>query len=340
LRKNRFVLLPLAFLYQLITSLRNLLFDFGIFKSEIIEIPSIGIGNLSLGGTGKTPISAYFMEKYANFYIAYVSRGYGRKSKGLYIIKPENTIELTGDEAFMLYKRFPLRRFVLAEKRILAYNYLLGKKNKPNLIIFDDVYQHRYIQPAVNILLCDFENPFYLDFLAPYGRLRERRVGAKRADLIIVTKSPKDINYSEKTAIIEEIHKYSEKNTPVFFSFFKTHAPINAQKESLSEKTKVILVSAIANNESFRNVISKKYLVKHHYEHRDHHFYTAFQINKIKKAYPGIPIVCTEKDYYKIIGFFSESEQHLVYFAPLSVQIDEEEKLFDFLKNHNIPKIP
>jgi tetraacyldisaccharide 4'-kinase len=340
LKKNRIILLPLAFLYQLITSLRNVLFDFGILKSQIIEIPSLGIGNLSLGGTGKTPISAYFLEKYGNYYTTYISRGYGRKSKGLLVVKPESTIENTGDEAYMLQKRFPLTRFVLAGKRINAYNYVLGRKNKPNIIIFDDVFQHRYVKTTVNILLCDYENPFYTDYLAPYGLLRERRVGAKRADVIIVTKTPEDINYSEKTLMSDEILAYSGENTPIFYSFFKTHAPINNLQEVLNEKTKVVLVSAIANNESFRNVISKKYFVKKHFEHSDHHFSTAFQINKIRKAFPDTPIVCTEKDYYKIIGFFAESEQHLVYFAGLSVEIDEEEKLFEFLKNHNFPKIP
>jgi tetraacyldisaccharide 4'-kinase len=340
LKKNRFILLPLAFLYQLITSLRNVLFDYGILKSKIIEIHSLGIGNLSLGGTGKTPISAYFLEKYANFYTAYISRGYGRKTKGLFIVKPESTIEQAGDEPFMLKKRFPLTRFVLAEKRLNAYNYLMGKKNKPNLIIFDDVFQHRYIKPTVNMLLCDYENPFFTDFLAPYGRLRERRIGAKRADVIIVTKVPEDINYSEKTVFVDEISEHLGENIPVFFSFFKTLDPINDQNKVLSHKTKVILVSAIANNESFRNAISKKYFVKKHFEHSDHHFYTAFQINKIRKAFPETPIVCTEKDYYKIIGFIADSERHLCYYAGLSVEIDEEKKLFEFLKNHNIPKIP
>ncbi len=328
---------PLAFLYQIFTSLRNVLFDLGIIKAEIIEIPSIGIGNISVGGTGKTPISAYFLEKFATKYTAYISRGYGRKTKGLLALKPNHSIEDAGDEAFMLYKRFPLTRFVLAEKRKIAYNYILGRKNQPNLILFDDVFQHRSIKPTVNILLCDFENPFYDDFLMPLGRLRERRIGAKRADIVIVSKIPEEFNYSQQNEVAEQIHQYTGEDTPVFFAYFETLKPINHSNESLKEKTKVVLVSAIANNSSFRNSISKAYFVKRHYEFSDHHFYTAFQINKILKAFPGTPIVCTEKDYYKIIHFFSEENKHLCYYAGLKVVMKEEQKLFDLLKKLNIP---
>ena len=237
----------------------------------------------------------------------------------------------------MLYKRFPLTRFVLAEKRIIAYNYILSRKNQPNIILFDDLYQHRSVKPKVNILLCDFEHPFYNDFLMPLGRLRERRIGAKRADIIIVTKIPEDFNYSEQNETTEQIHQYSGENTPVFYAFFKTLTPVNHLNNTLKDKTKVVLLSAIANNASFRNSISKHYFVKKHFEFSDHHFYTAFQLHKILKAFPDTPIICTEKDYYKIIGFFSDENRHLCYFAGLKVEMKEEAKLFDLLKKLNIP---
>jgi tetraacyldisaccharide 4'-kinase len=336
LKKNNYLLVPLAFLYQLITSLRNHLFDWGILKTVFVEIPSIGIGNLSMGGTGKTPISGYFLEKYIKKNTAYISRGYGRKTHGTYHINTKTTVEQAGDEAFMLHKKHPSATFVLSEKRVLAYEFLQKIKPNSDLVIFDDVFQHRYIKPTINILLCDFENPFYEDYLVPVGRLRERRIGAERADAIIVTKVPEDVNYSEKNIITNELQNYVSEETPIFFAEFKIENPKNIKNEVLAEKTKIILVSAIANNASFRNSVSRKYLVKKHFEYSDHHMYTLFQINKIRKAYPGSPLLCTEKDYHKIIHFFPENERALIYFSRLKVEIDEEEKLEEFLKKHKI----
>ena len=212
----KYLLFPFSLLYKGITSLRNLLFDFKILPSFQPPLPTIGVGNLTMGGTGKTPIIDYLISILSSPRIGVISRGYGRKTKGFIALDSESKPENVGDEPFMLSKMNPGVNFFVSENRVEGYKKATDAVKDLGIILFDDVFQHRYVKAKINILLCDYNRPFYEDYVLPTGLLRESRFGAKRADVIIVTKCPETISESQKMRLGEKLQLTVRSRLPSF----------------------------------------------------------------------------------------------------------------------------
>jgi tetraacyldisaccharide 4'-kinase len=332
----RYFLFPFALLYKGITSLRNLLFDQNILSVFEPNIPTIGIGNLNVGGTGKTPMVDFIIQMFKDYKSVTISRGYGRKSKGFLEITKNKTPENVGDEPFMLYKRHSQKHFFVSENRVEGYKKSLKKYPETNLFIFDDVFQHRYLKPSINILLCNYTRPFFKDFVLPMGNLREARSAAKRANIVVVTKCPNDITENEKTLLKKEIRKYALPRTPVFFAIFKSEKPKNFNNEYLLEHENIVLISALADNESFKNALSKKYSIIEHFKFKDHHAFNKKEIGGILDKYPKKKIVCSEKDFVKISYLINLEHKHSFYIASQKViffnESDFRDCIFGLLK--------
>ncbi|MDP5096875.1 MAG: tetraacyldisaccharide 4'-kinase, partial [Flavobacterium sp.] len=203
----RKILFPLAFLYWLITYIRNWLYDKGIFKSSSFNIPIIAVGNLSVGGTGKTPQIEYLIRLLSDdFKIAVLSRGYKRTSEGFILADENATSSSIGDEPFQFYSKFPKIQVVVDANRKNGIESLLQLANKPDIILLDDAYQHRKVKAGFYILLTAYDDLFCNDYILPFGNLREPSSGKKRADMIIVTKCPSDLSELAQQKIREKLN--------------------------------------------------------------------------------------------------------------------------------------
>ncbi|NJM80577.1 MAG: tetraacyldisaccharide 4'-kinase [Flavobacterium sp.] len=208
----RKILFPVALVYWIITYIRNFLYDVGLFKSQFYTIPIIAVGNLSVGGTGKTPQIEYLIRLLKDYKIATLSRGYKRESKGFILANENATAKTLGDEPFQFYSKFPEVLVAVDANRKNGISELL--KNKPEVILLDDAFQHRKVKAGFYILLTTFNDLFCDDYILPYGNLREPSLGKKRANLIIVTKCPKDLSELAQEKIKEKL----KVSIPVYFS--------------------------------------------------------------------------------------------------------------------------
>jgi tetraacyldisaccharide 4'-kinase len=301
----RFLLFPVAILYDAITALRNRLFDMGYKPVTRFDIPVISVGNLAVGGTGKTPMVEYLIRLLQSEYkLATLSRGYGRKTKGFKIASSGDTAATVGDEPFQIYKKFsPGVNVVVGEDRAYAIPMLLQELENTNAVIMDDAYQHRSVIPGLSILLTEYSNPFFSDFLLPAGRLREAKSGANRADVVVVTKCPPQVSEDEVMKFENSIREYSDK--PVFFSKIRYGEPVGFGKPEAKLSNQVILVSAIANAHILEGYVSKSFSMVKHVAFRDHYVITASDLRDISAQlmrYPEgeVSILTTEKDMVKL----------------------------------------
>ncbi|MES2731958.1 MAG: tetraacyldisaccharide 4'-kinase [Bacteroidota bacterium] len=310
------LLLPFTFLYSLITDLRNYLYDKAYLKSIRFEIFTINVGNLTVGGTGKTPHVEYLIRLLKNDYcVATLSRGYGRQTKGFILADEQANAAAIGDEPMQFHQRFGKQiSVVVGEERTLAIPQLLFEKPQTNVILLDDAYQHRSVQPHLNLLLTDFHRLFTHDWPFPSGRLRERRKGAKRADIVVVSKCPTDLSEASRKEIEKEIRLYTQAGTPIFFSGIRygEPAPFIPDQAAMGDSG-LVLVSGIANPAPLVKYVSERYQLFNHCQFGDHHNYTERDIKKIRemcepfageKKIPGklnaISLLTTEKDYVKL----------------------------------------
>jgi len=212
----RKILFPLAIIYWLVTFIRNWFYDKGVFKSTSFDIPIIAVGNLSVGGTGKTPQIEYLIRLLADTYnVAVLSRGYKRKSNGFVLADENVTVENIGDEPFQIYSKFKNKCIVAVDvNRINGIKTLLNLPNKPDLILLDDAFQHRKVKATIYVLLTAYDDLFTDDYILPFGNLREPSNGKNRADIIIVTKCPDNLTPIEQDVIKTSINS----PVPLFFS--------------------------------------------------------------------------------------------------------------------------
>jgi tetraacyldisaccharide 4'-kinase len=301
-----FLLYPFALLYNLVTRLRNWFFDQGWFKTTESPIPAILVGNLNVGGTGKTPMVEYLIRLLKDeLKLGTLSRGYGRSSKGFIKATQASNPQLIGDEPFQIYKKFgnEIQVFV-GEDRVLALQKIKAEKICPEIIILDDAFQHRSVKAHLNILLTTFQQPFFSDHLLPAGRLRESRSGAKRADLVVVTKCPETFNEGLKNEFKDRVSQYAGLKTPVLFSqitYGKPYPIVEGTKFS----TSIILLSGLANDELLVKFCRNNFDVLEILSFPDHHDYSESDIVKLKKARQNFPnrevvILTTEKDAAKV----------------------------------------
>lgn len=299
----RKILFPFAVLYGFITSIRNFLFDYGILKSYSFPIPVIAVGNLSVGGTGKTPQIEYLIRLLSNKYkIATLSRGYKRKSEGFILANTTSNAEILGDEPFQFYKKFPNIQVAVDANRKNGIEQLLSQSNKPDVILLDDAFQHRKVKAGFYILLNAYNDLFINDFMLPTGNLRESRSGAKRADMIIVTKCPRDISELAQNKIKKTLLRENEKQAEVFFTFIDYDDKIYSNNKTLNvnevKTVDKLLLAGIAKPESFF-----AYLQSENDEclmYPDHHHFSEKEIVEIKEKAKNKIIITTEKDFVRL----------------------------------------
>jgi tetraacyldisaccharide 4'-kinase len=287
---------------------RNYLYDSGFLKQAEFLPAIISVGNLRVGGTGKTPHVEYLISLLKSDYkVAILSRGYGRKSKGFILGNDRSTASLIGDEPMQIYSRYGKEVTVaVGEERSLAIAELMAENAELNVILLDDAFQHRAVSRDINILLTEYSRPFFKDFILPSGRLRESRRGAERADIIIVTKCPDTLKQSEKEKFRREIEKYAPASSGIFFTSLKYHQPVPLSNKIFNGNEKVILFSGIANTDKLEEEVSSRYLLEKHIRFSDHHNYSVKDINKIIQQFNAADgndkcILTTEKDMVKLL---------------------------------------
>lgn len=298
------LLQSLSFIYKTITDARNLLFDKGVLTTYKSKLKVISIGNLSAGGTGKTPFVAYIIEQFNNKNKAVISRGYKRKSKGL--IDGDSRIHnahILGDEPLELLCRFEGKDFkmIVESKRKKALQYLEKQNNPSEIVILDDAFQHRHVARDLNIMISSFSKPFYSDNILPLGRLRESRHGSRRADIIIISKCPKSLNKSEQDKIRSKIERYS--SAEVFFTYINYEGLINQKEESceLDNKMKYLLITGIAQPKPIHDYLKNEGISYEAISFPDHHNFTKHDIEYLAQESENYnAIICTEKDWMRL----------------------------------------
>lgn len=300
----RYLLLPFAGLYNLITRVRNHLFDIGHKKSFQFDTVVISVGNLNVGGSGKTPMIEYLIRLLIPYYkVATLSRGYGRRTSGYRTATDKDTARTIGDEPFQMFRKYGESVVVaVGEERALAIPSILLEHPEVQIILLDDAFQHRSVVPQFSILVTDIAKPFYKDFLLPFGRLREARKGATRANAIVVTKCNNislELEQEVRTRIKQEV---GEK--PVFFSQLTYQSPVAIHHDGSIAK-RVILVSGIGNSNSLEEFVKSNYELVRHFRYPDHHVYTSQELDTIHgfaKSNQVENIITTEKDMVKLIA--------------------------------------
>lgn len=302
MNRIRLILFPFAILYTLITSLRNGLFNLKFYKSKKFEIPLIGVGNLSTGGTGKTPMAEFIFKLFSNeFKMALLSRGFKRSTKGYVKANEDSNSSDIGDEPFQIFSKFKNIDVAVDENRVRGVRNLLNDNQKLQSIILDDCFQHRSVSLKLNILLTTYKSPYYRDFVLPVGNLRELRTGYKRADVIIITKCSNDLSNEKMEKIKREVSLKSYQN--LFFTSIKyNNSLIGDGVITISDlsKSKVLLVTGIANDEEIVDFLKSKKVQFDKMSFADHHNYSLSDIKKIESNFSDRLIITTEKDYQKI----------------------------------------
>lgn len=336
---------PLALLYGIVTGIRNWLFDQEILSATAFDIPTISIGNLAVGGTGKTPHVEYILSLLqTEWKTAMLSRGYKRKTKGFLLAEKNTNSLLIGDEPYQIYQKFPAVTVSVDEKRVHGVKKLLELIPDLQLVVLDDAFQHRYIQPGLSILLTDYSNLYSRDMLLPAGRLREWKSGSTRANIIIITKCPEDMKPIDMR--IYEMELKPESNQLLFFSCFrydelKPVFPDSAHEEWTYQKIKeakasVLLVAGIVSPEPVLQQLSK-------YTHsvktlffEDHYAFHSKDFGLITKQFDALArtekiIIVTEKDAARMVTHpnFPEALKSRTFALPIRVEIlHDQEALF------------
>ncbi|WP_291856604.1 tetraacyldisaccharide 4'-kinase [Marinilabilia sp.] len=302
------LLYPLSLVYCLITSIRNALYNTGLKKTTRYRTPLISIGNLTVGGTGKTPMSELLIKTLLPEYrCALLSRGYGRKTKGPRMAANDASPATIGDEPMQMKLKFPGLTVMVAEKRTLGMDYLLKQKPAPQVVLLDDAFQHRAVTPGLSILVTDYYRPIYKDVCLPAGNLREPLSGKKRADIIIVNKCPKNLSKSEKEHIIKKISPDSKQQ--VFFSCIKYgHLRQTGSNESFhpkpEEQKPILAIAGIGNPIPFFQEAAKYGGDFEQLTFPDHHDFSESDIKKIngklEQMARGAIILTTEKDAVRL----------------------------------------
>jgi len=333
----RKILFPFALLYGLITSLRNYLFDIKVLKSTRFKTPTIVVGNLSVGGTGKTPQIEYLIRLLQNHYkVAVLSRGYKRKSKGFVLADETVNAEIIGDEPFQYYQKFSDILVCVDANRTNGIQQLEKLSNPPDVILLDDAFQHRKVQGGFNVLLTLYNDLYVDDFMLPTGNLRENKSGAKRAQAIVVTKCPNNLSEYTQQKIVEKINATADQKV-----FFTTIAYDNelkgASKLNLDEilNTEILLITGIANPTPLVAYLTNQNMKFKHLKYPDHYHFKSNDIAEITAAFNAISsnkkmILTTEKDYVRIFAKLKN-----VYYISIKTTFINHENGFDkLIKNY------
>lgn len=343
---SRIVLYPISIVYGAVVFVRNKLFDWGILKQHTFDIPIIVVGNISAGGTGKTPHVEYIVEKLSNDYnVGVLSRGYKRTSKGFLLAeRNSNPLEI-GDEPFQIYHKF-MRRIPVAvcENRVKGIEELRKRCPKVNLIVLDDAFQHRYVKPWISIVVTEFNRPVFNDRLLPYGRLRESSSALQRADMVIVSKCKNEMKACDYMIFRENLHLLHYQKT--YFSKFayqqlrpvfpKVAPAIAPRLDLLSDHDMVLTVAGIGNPKPFVKFIKSFKARVWVNVFSDHHNFDDEDMQLIEKRFKAMTgvnnfIITTEKDAVRIANCksYPKSLKPYTYYLPVSVEfLRDDSQLF------------
>jgi tetraacyldisaccharide 4'-kinase len=329
----RYLLFPFSLIYESITSVRNLVFNYGIFKSQSHKIPIICIGNLSVGGSGKTPHTQYVINLLKhNYKVAILSRGYGRNSSSLQYVEINSSPNQVGDEPLLIKKTHPDCLVVAEKNRNKGVKQILKDFPETEIILLDDGFQHRWIKAGFNILITPYYSPYYQDYLMPVGNLRESKKGAERAQVIIISKTPEQSNPIEKNGMLSKLNLFGNQTTYFSHIEYNEWKCIHTNNELQEEKTySITLVTGIANAQPLVNHLEKAGHIIHHLEYPDHYKYTTKDIGNILVKHNADKstkklILTTEKDATKLREFKKQFGTENVYFAPIEVALEQSER--------------
>lgn len=311
--------------------LRNKLYDFGVFRSTSFDIPVICVGNLVVGGAGKSPTTEYLVQLLAGRKIAILSRGYGRKTKGFILADDFATAETIGDEPMQFYHKFPNITVAVCEDRVKGVNIL---KDNHDVVLLDDAYQHRRIHPGFSILLFEYQKLLRPQFLLPSGNLREPFSGYKRAEAVLITKGPIDLAANKRLACIKNF----DKKFNVTFSYI-TYGRLKylytglEHYEAITQDTSIFLLTGIANPLPLITHLNQYSKNIHHHNYPDHHKFSKNNVEKLIRAFESEKrkekiIITTEKDAQRLLDVtFKEILLNLpVFYLPIKIELQEEDK--------------
>ncbi len=337
------LLYPFAILYDLGSRFRNHLYNIEYKKSFRFDTNVIAVGNLSVGGTGKTPVVEYILRLLSDHKVATLSRGYGRNTKGFRIANQEDSALTLGDEPFQFYNKFPNVMVTVGEDRAMAIPQILYHQETTEVIILDDAYQHRSVIPSFSILLTEYDHPFFEDYILPAGRLREARKNANRADVIVVTKCPDQVTESAEKSYLKQVGQYTKSDTPVFFSKVVYQPPKLIFGQANQDFDEVFVFTGIANEHPFIEYAKQHYKIIGEQHFRDHYNYQVKDIEQIIEQYHALKseksvLLTTEKDMVRLLD--DEFERLLgqvsVYYIPIEVEIIKNGAVFDKMIHNSI----
>ncbi len=350
-------LLPLSWCYGLGIKLRNMLFDVGVLKSRSFQVPVISVGNITVGGTGKTPHVEYLVKLlHDQFKVAVLSRGYKRKSKGFITADADSTVSDIGDEPFQMKQKFSNVTIAVDKDRCHGIDQLTADDEELNVILLDDAFQHRYVKPGINILLVDYHRLIIYDKLLPAGRLREPLSGKNRADMVIVTKCPKDLKPMEYRVITKAMNLYpyqhlffttleydplrqlfaednrqaDGENGPLFANAVPTHR--QRALSTLKSNEHVLLLTGIASPKQMTHDISPYTTHIHPLTFSDHHQFKPKDIELINSEFAALPsprlIITTEKDATRLYDArgLSDEVRRSIYVLPVRIKFMQEQQ--------------
>ncbi len=329
----RLLLFPFSILYGIIVILRNLAYDFGIFKSQKFELPVISVGNLSVGGSGKSPMTEYLIRLLKdNYKIATLSRGYGRKTSGFLYVDANSASSESGDEPLQFKRKFREITVVVCENRTEG---ILRLKPDHELIILDDAFQHRAVKAGLNILLFEYSTLFKQQWLLPTGDLREPMWAVDRADIVVVSKCPARMNTEQQNELSSRFHTEN-----LFFSFLK-YGQLKSFNEntpdrsltSINQNSKVILLTGIANAAPLLSELASYGPELFHHQYPDHHQFSDKNIAKLVNEFNELSgddnlIITTEKDAQRlrIAGIQEQLKELAIYYLPVEAAFKEPEE--------------
>jgi tetraacyldisaccharide 4'-kinase len=328
LRGIRLLLFPFSLLVGLYIWVRNRLYDRGIFGSTSFNLPVICVGNLSVGGTGKSPMTEKLIEWLSpSFEVATLSRGYKRKTKGYVLAAGATTAIDLGDEPMLFHTKFPQIAVAVGEDRVMAIPMLLHDRPQTQVLLLDDAFQHRPLKAGMNLLLTDYSNPYWQDWFLPTGDLRDEKSSTSRAQVIVVTKCPFDLNENTRDRIIEKINPGSGQR--VYFSslrYGKLYRLGSEGTHSLHPQSEVLLVCGIANPGPLKAYLEESTAAYHELRFPDHHIFDIDDLQMIQQKFNAIEapekiILTTEKDAVRLVKFGKELQQLPIYVQPVMHQI-------------------
>ncbi len=327
MKQLRKILFPFSVVYDLVTHIRNLCYDRGIFASTRFDVPVICVGNLNVGGTGKSPMVEYLLNLLVGSdKVAVLSRGYGRKTKGFRMVKANDLAIHAGDEPLQIKKKFPNVHVAVCEDRVKGIN-ALKELVSPELIVLDDAFQHRRVVPSFSILLTAYGDLYVDDLVLPAGNLRESRKGASRANVVVVTKTPVNISVEDKENITQKLHL--DDGQHLFFSSILYGEYLLGQKEERGVDElagqKVLLVTGIAKPAPLVSYLREKGLLVEHVAYKDHHSFSLTDVASIGSRAKERIVITTEKDHVRLAPLMKDAE---LYYLPIVHHFEERAEVF------------